>query len=98
MSNKGIEKFVNGMFFNAPKSEKPDFVLASIKIDLRAFSEFVKECRSEDWVKADNAGNECLFFDLTRKQNPADGFTAKMWKKSEDQQEQPAPKNNGWGL
>lgn len=83
---KGIEKYVDGIYFNAPDDGKPDFVISSIKIDLKQFSAFVKECRADEWVKQDRKGGDCLFFDLTAKQNPADGFSGKMWKKAPQDQ------------
>jgi hypothetical protein len=79
---KGMDKYVDGIYFNAPDEGKPDFVISSIKIDLKQFRDFVKECRADEWVKPDRKGSDCLFFDLTQKQNPADGYSAKMWKKS----------------
>ena len=39
------KKYVDGMYFNARGDKSPEFVLSSVKIDLKQFSAFVQDCK-----------------------------------------------------
>lgn len=77
------KKYVDGIYFNARGDKSPDFVLSSVKIDLKQFSKFVQECKESGWTRNDKKGDPCIFFDLTAKQS-GDGFSASMFKKDEE--------------
>ena len=81
-----MKQYVNGIYFNPRGDKSPDWVLSSVKIDLKQFSAFVQDCKEGGWARNDKKGDPCLFFDLSPKKS-GDGFTAQMWKPDDQGEE-----------
>lgn len=80
------KRYVDGIYFNPPGDEDPDFVISSVKIDLKQFSDFVQDCEENGWTKKDKKGDRCIFFNISQRRS-GDGFAASMFKKDKKDEE-----------